>query len=136
MALPWPPSVNGMYRSGKRRVYMDGRTKAWYSAAVGAIKTAPGFAACKCTRPTKVRVSIVFVPPTAHVLDIDNRIKPVHDALEKAGLLENDSQVRVGEQVLLGKLTGGTPGAFVTVEQLPYDFGVAMIEIPLFNGRM
>lgn len=149
VVLPWPPSVNGMYRGGRKQIYMTKGARDWYRASKGVVEAAPGFSVCRSEWASPgldgkgralpgppLRVSIILVPPTAHKLDIDNRIKPVHDCLEKAELFGNDSQIKVAEQVLLKKLTGGVPGAFVTVERLPIDFGAAMVEIPLFNGRM
>jgi len=114
---------------------MVASVKLWYEAAIAAIRSAPDFEVCQCGRPVKVRVTVALVPPTNQRLDIDNRIKPVHDALEKSGLIENDDQVKSGEQVLLNKLVGGAPVAVVTVEQLPPTFGDAMVEIPRIGGR-
>ena len=41
----------------------------------------------------RVKVKIEYAPPDAKVRDIDNIVKPCFDALSKAGLIQDDSQV-------------------------------------------
>lgn len=90
--LPWPPSVNHVWRSvviGRRpRVLLskDGRR---YREDV---------ALCVIAQRGRrldgpLEVEITLYPPNRLRCDTDNRIKPVLDALQRAGVFEDDYAV-------------------------------------------
>jgi crossover junction endodeoxyribonuclease RusA len=85
--LPWPPSLNRLWRSGKGRVYKSAKYICWYTEADWAIKQLAGHPTIK----GKFKAEIVLTPPDKRRIDLDNRIKAIFDVAEKCGLIENDS---------------------------------------------
>lgn len=89
MTLPWPPSVNRIWRQHKGRVLLskDGRQyradvlAAWLPLRVQGFGRAP------------LRVSIEAWMPDARRRDIDNLNKAALDAMQAARVFEDDSQV-------------------------------------------
>ena len=83
--LPWPVSVNALYRARGRRVYVSARGKA-FKQACGII-----FAGTKLVYETeRVWLDIEVHPPDNRRRDISNLIKIVEDALP---WFTDDSQV-------------------------------------------
>ena len=83
--LPWPVSVNALYRARGRRVYVSARGKA-FKKACGVI-----FAGTKLVYETeRVWLDIEVHPPDNRRRDISNLIKIVEDALP---WFRDDSQV-------------------------------------------
>ena len=83
--LPWPVSVNALYRARGRRVYVSARGKA-FKQACGII-----FAGTKMVYETeRVWLDIEVPPPDNRRRDISNLIKIVEDALP---WFRDDSQV-------------------------------------------
>ena len=83
--LPWPVSVNALYRARGRRVYVSARGKA-FKQACGII-----FAGTKLVYATeRVWLDIEVHPPDNRRRDISNLIKKVEDALPG---FTDDSQV-------------------------------------------
>ena len=100
LTLPFPVSKNRKYRRGS-----DGRPK--LSKAVVAFRQEVWYAV-KQLRLKKIygpcRIEVVVNPPNARALDPHNYSEQLYDALERAGLIENDRQftdchVRLGEIV-------------------------------------
>jgi Holliday junction resolvase RusA-like endonuclease len=89
LALPFPPSLNRIWRSRKDsgRPYLDDRYKTWKRVVDNIVMA---------TRP-RPRLSGPFLAsitlsraqrnPTT---DLDNRIKVILDALQRCGIIEND----------------------------------------------
>lgn len=87
ITLPYPPTVNhawGHNRHGGKYLRKSGRT--FRLAVATALVGVERFGSAR------VSVGIELYPPT-RAGDIDNRIKPLLDALEQAGLFDNDRQV-------------------------------------------
>ena len=83
--LPWPVSVNALYRARGRRVYVSARGKA-FKKACGTI-----FAGTQMVYETeRVWLDIEVHPPDNRRRDISNLIKIVEDALP---WFRDDSQV-------------------------------------------
>ena len=83
--LPWPVSVNALYRARGRRVYVSAKGKA-FKQACGII-----FAGTKMVYETeRVWLDIEVHPPDNRRRDISNLIKIVEDALP---WFTDDSQV-------------------------------------------
>src|ERR1700693_2596194 len=82
--LPWPPSVNAIWRRGRGRTYRNPKYVAWIKEAGWAIKAARG-------RKIKgaFRAESHIVPPNLRS-DLDNFVKPVLDLAQKMELIEND----------------------------------------------
>ena len=77
--LPWPPSLNSQWRSDWRGwTYVTKETRK-FRDAVKRLFPEPGLL---FEDEDKIRVTILLHPPTRRKLDVDNRIKPVLDALQ------------------------------------------------------
>lgn len=90
LTLPYPPSLNHYWRAvnGRMLISKAGRE---YRQAVGYIVLG--------TRIRKMdgrlQVSIYVYPPDRRRRDLDNIQKPLLDALEHAGVYDDDSQIDV-----------------------------------------
>jgi crossover junction endodeoxyribonuclease RusA len=111
IVLPWPPSVNRIWRSVNNRVLLsrDGRSyrehvmREWMSARI------QGFG------KSRLAVSIVAHAPDARRRDIDNICKAVLDALQHAGAYNDDSQIdRLS--IRRGEINRANPHVLVTLE--------------------
>lgn len=94
LELPWPPSVNRLYRatsrnSGKPGVYEIDKAKEYKKEVFVLIKNKKleGFGSAR------VEVDIKAYPPDRYRRDLDNILKAIIDSLEKAGVYKNDSQI-------------------------------------------
>lgn len=91
IALPIPPSVNGMYcAAGRGQRRLTPKARVWKAAAAITVR-----AAHTHTRPFTgaVAVEITITPGDKRRFDIDNRLKCLLDALEDGGLLKDDNQI-------------------------------------------
>lgn len=104
--VPWPPSVNHLWRRGKNGgMYLSkaGREYRKEVFAVWAQQGKPKFSS------RNLSVSIVASPPDNRRRDLDNVLKAVLDSLVACGCIRDDSDI--GELTiqrdngLLGKLT-------------------------------
>ena len=90
LILPWPPSVNRVWRMGKGRMYVNPKTLEWRERATEAVSgrsVAFGWSG-------DVSATMRFYAPSRRRYDIDNRAKSVGDWLQQAGVIEDDSQIR------------------------------------------
>lgn len=87
--LPWPPTVNDIWRAVKGRNILSKRYRSWRARALaelvvqrerGRLNPVSG----------PVTVSIDLYPPDGRIFDIDNRIKACLDALVEACIIEAD----------------------------------------------
>jgi crossover junction endodeoxyribonuclease RusA len=87
--LPWPPSVNHMHIStGKARF----RSKA-YVAFCGLVANIVEREKIPAMGAQRLTVSIWLFAPNRRKVDIDNRVKPILDALQRAGVYDDDEQI-------------------------------------------
>lgn len=88
-ALPFPPSINNYHRAIMRGRYprqiisRDGR--AFQNACYALLRKAPRLVGCRYA------VELELTAPDRRKRDLDNRVKPVLDALVKAKIVEDDS---------------------------------------------
>lgn len=101
--LPYPPSVNTYWRAnGKRRfISRAGIEFAKRVAEVVMVSGNPSFGS------DRLRVHVVIYPRSKRVMDIDNCLKAILDALMKANVYDDDSQIDLlsverGEQIKHG----------------------------------
>ena len=87
--LPWPPSVNATYRAHGGRVILSTRYRRWRKAVADVFASLAGPRGFE----GRVAVRLVLRAGTRRAYDLDNRVKPVQDALVHAGILGDDEQV-------------------------------------------
>src|SRR5512143_763274 len=88
--LPWPPSLNAIWRSGKKRVYRNPKYNRWAAQA--------GLLAKAYRYPMiigRFKAKIILNPPTKREIDVDNRVKVLLDLAQAVGLIENDKKCRL-----------------------------------------
>ncbi|MFH1833723.1 MAG: RusA family crossover junction endodeoxyribonuclease [bacterium] len=111
ITIPYPPSVNHFYRRVGPRTLIsrEGRTFCSHVAYAHAIAGAPHV-------DGPLALDIELYPPDNRRRDADNTIKPIQDALQKAGMFKDDSQIkRVSAEMM-----GVEPGGFAVLRVRPY----------------
>ena len=96
LVLPWPPSMNHVWRVGPRRAYLDQQVQTFRIRALAAVKAAR----ISGTAPSEpvagpVAVMLECFPPDRKRRDLDNLPKAVFDAMTKARVWNDDSQVQL-----------------------------------------
>ena len=89
LSLRWPPSVNKYWRHARGRTYISAPGRAYRAEVAHAIIKAgsPSFGT------ERLSVSIRAYQPDLRRRDIDNILKSLLDALESAGLFDDDEQI-------------------------------------------
>jgi crossover junction endodeoxyribonuclease RusA len=88
LALPLPPSVNHYYGRRGSRTFMSKSGQAFIEAV--------WFEFCRVPRRKlqgAIRMHVVIHPASKRRMDLDNRLKALQDAMERAGVYDNDSQI-------------------------------------------
>lgn len=87
--LPWPPSVNHYWRHTKNRHYIS-KEGSQYCKIVGS----SCFSFKKSFDESKrLAVNIKAFPPDRRKRDLDNLLKGLLDAIQKAGIYIDDNQI-------------------------------------------
>jgi len=88
LTLPWPPSVNHYWGRRGKRTFVTARGKRFRKAVGYAVLAAksPHFAG-----PCELRITAY--PPDRRRRDLDNITKALFDALEHAGVFDDDALV-------------------------------------------
>ncbi len=108
--LPFPNSANTHWRHARGRTYLSADGKAFRDAVATVLAGCPSFG------DARLRVVAMLYPPTKARIDIDNRIKPLFDALTHGGLWIDDEQI---DDVRLVRGEVMKPGrCTVTVERI------------------
>ena len=117
--LPWPPSVNGIWRAVQGRNILSQRYRHWREAASKALllqRPKPVFG--------PVRIAIELAPPDRRAYDLDNRVKPILDLLVANRVIDGDDHRIVREftvsaaEGFSGVAGASVAGARVTVSGL------------------
>ena len=85
-----PPTINNYYGRSGYTVYKRTQARHWQEQAVSLLSEHWG---SKPPYPYPVEFMIIYQSPKRRKWDIDNRIKPLQDCLELAGIIKNDRQV-------------------------------------------
>lgn len=91
ISLPWPPSVNRIWRRSKFATYLSEVGKRYYAQTVPMIQS-------EYKDPQiigRVKMTIYLYPPDKRKRDIDNCLKAILDAFTRAGIWRDDSQIDV-----------------------------------------
>ena len=97
LTLPFPPSVNGYWRSPNKgasrgRTLVSERGRAFQAEAIAQVmeqlRRRPKLIS------TDISVVVVFYPPTKARRDLDNFFKALFDAMTQAGVWLDDSQIK------------------------------------------
>lgn len=97
LTLPFPPSVNGYWRSPNKgasrgRTLVSERGRAFQAEAIAQVME-------QLRRRPKpisadIAVEVLFYPPTRAKRDLDNYFKALFDAMTKAGVWLDDRQIK------------------------------------------
>lgn len=89
LTLPWPPSVNGYWRSYQGRNILSKAGRAYQQAGAAALagQQVPQLGTAR------VQVTLTLYPPDRRRRDVDNYIKAPLDLLTTAGVWDDDSQI-------------------------------------------
>ena len=87
--LPYPPSVNRYWRTARGRFYISAEGKLFRERVrlLLADRNTP-------TLSGRVAVRVTVHPPDKRRRDLDNVLKALFDALQHAGVFEDDSQIK------------------------------------------
>ncbi|OOR88002.1 hypothetical protein B0181_09235 [Moraxella caviae] len=83
--LPFPPSVNTYWRKYGNRIVLSKQAKEFKAAVMS--RRAGKFG------DKRLGVSITLHAPTKRKYDLDNRLKALFDALQTAGVFDDDEQI-------------------------------------------
>ena len=87
--LPWPPSVNRYYRHVGPRVLVSREGRRYRMMCVSRLS------GLHPRLEGPVALSVACHPPDRRRRDLDNLLKSLQDSLVHAGLLADDSQIRI-----------------------------------------
>ncbi|MCC7408101.1 MAG: RusA family crossover junction endodeoxyribonuclease [Phycisphaeraceae bacterium] len=95
LTLPYPPSINHYWRYFRGRTVISQEGRAFRRDVCALLAPAPGNGGGPRKPPSGGRIALAMdaFPPDRRRRDLDNLQKPVLDALEYAGVYEDDSQV-------------------------------------------
>lgn len=110
--LPFPPSINSYYRVFNNRILLSAEGRKYKKAVQNYVM----LLGLKPFEDAKLKIELILQPRDKRKIDIDNRIKSVLDALQDAGLFNDDFQIdeltiRRGSPVEGGRL-------FVKIEEV------------------
>ena len=88
--LPFPPSVNGMWKPFKSRLIICKRGRDYRAKAIEVMQSLGLFGEMTSDRLT---MTIELYPPTLRRYDVDNFSKAILDALTHSKFWEDDEQV-------------------------------------------
>lgn len=92
LILPFPPSMNGYWRSPGKGAKISERGRIYRSNAIGAVYEQLR----RRPQPLQqdVQVTVILYPPDRAKRDLDNFLKAMFDSLTHAGVWEDDSQIK------------------------------------------
>ncbi|SHK20072.1 RusA family crossover junction endodeoxyribonuclease [Thermocrinis minervae] len=112
--LPVPKSNRYLRKKGGK-VFKPPRVKNWEVRAIWEIKQQ--YTGEKINKPVSMQVT--FILPNRRKRDIDNMLKSLWDVLEKAGVIENDSQIY--KITTIKKFIKGQQGTHIIIEEYQED---------------
>lgn len=92
LSLPYPPSVNHYWRKWHNRMVISRQGREYRTVVCGLLAGGRG-GARKPPAGGRVALCMDAFPPDRRRRDLDNLQKPTLDALQHAGVYEDDSQI-------------------------------------------
>lgn len=94
LELPLPPSANGMYRTYKGRMLISREGLRYFDkVAAITIEARAGGELSRVPLTGRLKMLVTVYPPDRRRRDLDNLLKGLQDALEKARVYVNDAQI-------------------------------------------
>jgi crossover junction endodeoxyribonuclease RusA len=90
--LPFPPSINHYWRKWNNRMVISHEGREYRRAICGLLAQTAG-AGDEPPRSGRLALCMDAFPPDRRRRDLDNLQKPLLDALQHAGVYEDDSQI-------------------------------------------
>lgn len=87
LTLPWPPSVNVYYRNFRGRMVLSAAGRQYREQVANIVATNGQ------KQHGRLALFATLYPPTRRTYDADNRIKALQDALQFAGVFDDDEQI-------------------------------------------
>jgi len=88
--MPWPPSINGYWRTFRNRQIISKRGREYRKLAIEHMKSLGLFDEAIST---PISVSLVLNPPGLRKYDVDNFNKALFDAMSHANFWLDDEQI-------------------------------------------
>lgn len=89
LELDWPPTANTYYRNVNGRTLLSAKGRQYRVNVIADVLAARA----NKSLTDRLRVWVAAYPPNRRELDLDNRLKPLLDALEHAAVYVSDSQI-------------------------------------------
>lgn len=93
VTLPYPPSVNHYWRHFRGRTVISREGRAFRTSVCALLAGGRGSGPRKPPAGGRIALAMDAFPPDRRRRDLDNLQKPVLDALQHAGVYEDDSQI-------------------------------------------
>lgn len=93
VTLPYPPSVNHYWRHFRGRTVISREGRTFRASVCALLARGGGKGPRKPPSGGRIALAMDAFPPDRRRRDLDNLQKPVLDALEHAGIYEDDSQI-------------------------------------------
>lgn len=93
ITLPYPPSVNHYWRHFRGRTLISREGRTFRTNVCALLARGNGNGPRKPPSGGRIAMAMDAFPPDRRRRDLDNLQKPVLDALEHAGVYEDDSQI-------------------------------------------
>lgn len=91
LTLPWPPSVNRLWRMGKGNWYSTSLYKNYQKIVYYSVNLSKRI---KFDDKAILSVTLYAYPPDKRKRDLDGLLKAVLDSLQHSGLFKDDSMVK------------------------------------------
>ena len=112
-----PPTVNNLYGRLRRTVYKKPEVREWQNKTISYMR---GEWKNRAAVTSEVEVRIIFTAKDHRKWDIDNRIKPLQDCLERAGVIKNDRQI---ESLQVRRKYGERESTEIQILEYEYEEG-------------
>jgi crossover junction endodeoxyribonuclease RusA len=117
LMLPYPPSANHYWRKWNNRMVISREGREYRDEVCALLSSAGGGSIRKPPSNGRIALKMDAFPPDRRRRDLDNLQKPLLDALQHAGVYEDDSQVDLLLSCRRERREGGQ--IVVTVSDLP-----------------